>query len=136
MSDYNSHFTLSTKELVATRNDTEKRQDIYKENLSPLSKDELINIAIEGHKNYQWANGLAYERGLEIENLNKEIQYLNDNLAIKNRKIDNYKAISIIVIGICVFSVSIFYIYQYIKHRLKKYADKIRNETIEELNKQ
>ena len=136
MSDYNSYFTLSTRELVATRNDTEKRQDIYKENLSPLSKDELINIAIEGHKNYQWANGLAYERGLEIENLNKEIQYLNNNLAIKNRKIDNYKAISIIVIGICIFSVSIFYIYQLFKHKLKMYADKIRKETIEEINKQ
>lgn len=135
MNDYNSYFTLSTRELVATRNDTEKRQDIYKENLSPLSKDELINIAIEGHKNYQWANDLAYERGLEIENLNKEIQYLNYNLDIKNRKVDDYKAISFIVIGICIFSVSLFYIYQYIKHSLKKYADKIRSETIEEISK-
>ena len=103
VSDYNSYFTLSTRELVATRNDTEKRQDIYKENLSPLSKDELINIAIEGHKNYQWANDLAYERGLEIEQLKTEIQSQKDTINYYNNIAYNSKVVCFITICVCSF---------------------------------
>lgn len=135
MEDYNSHFTLSTRELLQTRKDAEKRQDIYKERLNALTKSELIDVALEGHSLYTSANDLAYNRGLEIEELTTEVERLTNNIAVTNRKVNNYKAICFVAIGVFALSISVFYIYQFIKFRLKKYADKIRKETIEEINK-
>ena len=127
---YNDYFSAYWTDY---RSNGKNKTDVYREHLQTASKDKLIDIAIEGNSLYTSANDLAYNRGLEIDNLNQEIKHLSNNLAIKNKKVDNYRAISFIAIGVCIFSISIFYIYQYIKHRLKKYADKIRTETIEEL---
>ncbi len=139
MADYNSYFTLSTRESMEAFRNTEKRQEIYKEHLNAVTKSELIDVALEGHALYTSANDLAYNRGLEIEELTTEIESLNtrltNNIAVTNKKVNNYRAVSFVAVGICIFSISIFYIYQFIKYRLKKYADKIRSETIEEINK-
>ena len=139
MADYNSYFTLSTRESLEAFRNTEKRQDIYREHLNSVTKSELIDVALEGHALYTSANDLAYNRGLEINNLKTEVESLNtrltNNIAVTNKKVNNYKTACFVTIGICALSISVFYIYQYIKYRLKKYADKIRSETIEEINK-
>lgn len=139
MADYNSYFTLSTRESMETFRNTEKRQEIYREHLNAATKSELIDVALEGHSLYTSANDSAYNRGLEINNLKTEVESLNtrltNNIAVTNRKVNNYKTACFVTIGICALSISVFYIYQFIKYRLKKYADKIRSETIEEINK-
>ena len=132
---YNDYFELYDDwGKVMTKEKT--RSDIYREHLQTASKDKLIDIAIEGHKNYQWANDLAYERGLEIEKLNTEIQTQKDTVIYYNNVAYNSKVACFIAICICVAVIGVFYIYQYIRYRLKKYADKIRKETIEEISKQ
>ena len=134
---YDDYFSAYFTEY---RSNSKTKTDVYKEHLHTASKNKLIDIAIEGHKNYQWANDLAYDRGLEINSLKTEIEALNtrltNNIAVTNRKVNNYKTACFVTIGICVLSISVFYIYQFIRYRLKKYADKIRTETIKELKNQ
>lgn len=129
---YNDYFSAYFTEYRSSN-----KTDVYKEHLQTASKNKLIDIAIEGNSLYTSANDLAYNRGLEINNLKTEIEALNtrltNNIAVTNRKVNNYKTACFVTIGICALSISVFYIYQFIKFRLKKYADKIRSETIEEL---
>ena len=112
----------------------------YKAHLQTASKDKLIDIAIEGHQNYKWANNLAYDRGLEIKQLQKDIETLNtkytNEVTLYNSIAYNSKVACFVTICVCALIIGVFYIYQYIRFRLKKYADKIRTETIEELKNQ
>ena len=117
MDSYNDYFNFTLDEYWKQDSNLEQ---VYREHLETASKDKLIDIALEGHDKYQWANDLAYERGLEIETLNQTVHNLN--LAC---------LISIIS---CVSIVGVFYIYQFIKFRLRKYAEKIRKQTINELS--
>ena len=131
---YNDYFSAYFTEY---RNNNKTKTDVYKEHLQTASKTKLIDIALEGHSLYTSANDLAYNRGLEINNLKTEVETLNtrltNNIAVTNGKVNNYKTACFAAISICVLSISVFYIYQYIRFRLKKYADKIRTETIEEI---
>lgn len=102
------------------------RAEVYKEHLQTAPKDKLIDMAIEAHTNYQWANDLAWDRGIEIEELNQKVAEYN-NMAYNSKL-----ACSIAIIS-CSVIIGVFYIYQFIKFRLRKYADKIRSETIEAL---
>ena len=120
---YDDYFSLSFDEAFSK---DKTRTDFYREHLQTASKDKLIDIAIEGHKNYQWANNLAWNRETEIKELTEKVSYYN-NMAW------NYKITCAISVISCATIVGIFYIYQFIKFRLRKYAEKIRNQTIEEL---
>lgn len=133
---YDDYFDLSTEDWSILRS-AEKKQEVYKERLDTASKNKLIDIAIEGHQNYKWANNLAYDRGLEIEQLKKDIETLKTKhateITLYNNIAYNSKVACFVTIGVCALVIGFFYIYQYIKFRLKKYADKIRTETIEEI---
>ena len=131
---YNDYFELYDDwGKVITKEKT--RADIYREHLQTASKDKLIDIAIEGNALYTSANNLAYNRGLEIEKLKTEMQSQTNLVNHYNNIAYNSKVMCFVTICACALVIGVFYIYQYIKYRLKKYADKIRSETIEEINK-
>lgn len=120
---YTDYFSAYFSEY---RSNGKTKEDVYREHLQTASKNKLVDIAMEGHEKYQWANSLAYERGIEIEKLNEKVTYYN-NMAY------NSNLACLISIISCVTIVGVFYIYQFIKFRLRKYAEKIRIQTIEEL---
>ena len=129
---YNDYFELYD-DWSEVRTGEKTSEEAYKEHLQTAPKDKLIDIAIEGHSKYQWANDLAYDRQLEIEELQSELKKCNDEVALYNNITYNSKIACLITIIVCALIIGIFYIYQFIKFRLKKYADKIRKETIDEL---
>lgn len=129
---YNDYFELYN-DWSEVRTGEKTSKEVYKEHLQTAPKDKLIDIAIEGHSKYQWANDLAYDRQLEIEELQSEIKKCNDEVSLYNNIAYNSKIACLITIIVCALIIGIFYIYQFIKFRLKKYADKIRKETIDEL---
>ena len=71
---YNDYFSADWAEYRSTG---KTRTDVYREHLQTASKDKLIDLAIEGHKNYEWANDLAWDRGIEIEELNQKVAEYN-----------------------------------------------------------
>ena len=129
---YNDYFELYD-DWSEVRTGEKTSEEVYKEHLQTAPKDKLIDIAIEGHSKYQWANDLAYDRQLEIEELQSELKKCNDEVALYNNIAYNSKIACLITIIVCALIIGSFYIYQFIKFRLKKYADKIRKETIDEL---
>lgn len=129
---YNDYFTAYWEEY---RSNGKTKEDVYKEHLQTATKDRLVDIAIEGHSLYTSANDLAYTRGLEIKSLKTEIGELKNTITSYNGEIEFYQIACLSTIAICSFSILIFYIYQFIKYKLRKYADKVRSETIEEINK-
>lgn len=100
--------------------------DIYEEHLQTTSKETLIDLAIEGNEKYVWANDLAYQRGLEIENLkssrNQEFQTFNSQL-LEQKQISLGLAITlgVVILGIV------------IKVTLNKIKANVRKELIEEI---
>ena len=122
---YDDYFKLYDKqtEVIAGGGD---RNEVYKEHLSTASKDKLIDIAIEGNKRYWEERLLSVQQSNEIEKLQNEV-ILYNNIAW------NCKITCAISVISCVTIVGVFYIYQFIKFRLRKYAEKIRKQTIEEL---
>lgn len=132
MADYNSYFSISDVKISELKKID--RQDIYREKLNSATNNELIEIALERNNLYNQANILAYERAAEIKELQTELQTQKNLTNHYNDVAYKSKVVCLSTIAICSFCILFFYIYQYIKYRLRKYADKIRSETIEEIN--
>ena len=131
---YDDYFSLYFKEKIENNSNN---NTYYKQHLQTATKDKIIDLAIEGHSLYKKANDLVLEKNLEIENLNNkistEVSSAQYNTAMYRQRANNYKLLSIVTIVICILAISAFYIYQAIKYKLEKYANKIRQETIDDM---
>ena len=127
MSTYNSYKEYFNAEFSEYWGKNKTKTDVYKEHLSTASKEELIDLAIEGNQNYNWANDLAYQRGLEIEELKIAHQQEINNL---NSQILYQKQISLLLIIIICFIL----VCNVIKNILTKYKEKIRKEINNKIN--
>ena len=129
---YDDYFDLYDN-WSEVRTGKKTADEVYKEHLQTASKDKLIDIAIEGHNKYQEEFSLNINKNIEIEELQSELKKCNDEVTLYNNIAYNSKITCLITIIACVVIIGVFYMYQFIKFRLKKYANKIRKETIDEL---
>lgn len=122
---YNDYFSSNTFSELLSLNKTQ--EEVHREHLETASKEKLVNIALEGHRKYSWANNLAYERGVEIENLNTTIAELNKTISSYETTLRNtYIAVGIFI-GLLIIITSI-------KIYLSKLKKKIRKELADEMS--
>lgn len=119
--NYNEYFSATWEESWGR-----KKSDVYKEKLNTASKDKLVDIAMERHQKYDWANDLAYERGLEIETLETTIA---NNETLHQQELDKHTNNCLILSAVLGFLI----VCEVISIALRKYKNKIRQETIREL---
>lgn len=130
---YDFYFSKTFKEMRDVKDNIIDEADIYKEKLQTASKEKLIDIAIERHKNYEYEMTLRFRKVLENSELEDRIKILETTIAnnetLYQQELAKHTNNCLILSAVLGFLI----VCEVVSIALRKYKNKIKKETIEEL---